>query len=214
MLRTTLLYIILIGIAITSVTVGAVYAALSQSAGAGTNVKGETTLYALKINPSVDNTATAHIKIQFPTGFTLSAPRVFSVQNIGSGHLSQIANPPTISYDVDTPAIISAGKQVVILVSGIVNPNTAGSGQILNFTTLDSGNNVIESGTFPLSIVNPTPDITDTGGKVVINNTTPQKTLDVKGDIQLSGNIYSSSGTNGIKIIPGSGGDVCIGSGC
>jgi hypothetical protein len=210
-LNVKLLYTILIGIAITSISIGTVYAVLSQSASSGTNLAGTTTLYALKVNPSVDSNI-AHIQVVFPSGFTFPTPRVFNVQNIGSGHIST-PSALTMSYDVTSPVTITHGTQIVLLIGGIVNTNTLGSGQNVTFTTLDSSNAVIETGSFPLNIVSSTQDITDTGGKVGIGTSSPQKKLDVSGDIQVSGAIYSTNSSS-LRIIPSNGGSICIGTGC
>jgi hypothetical protein len=127
------------------------YGTLSTSAGFGTNLQGATTLYTFKINPTV-NSNIAHIQVTLPSGFTFPTPRVFNVQNIGPGHIST-PSALTLSYDVTTPVTISSGTQIVLIIGGIVNTNTLGSGQQVTFTTLDSSNAVIETGTFPLNIV-------------------------------------------------------------
>jgi hypothetical protein len=162
-LKTKLVYIILIGIAIASISIGTVYAALSSSAGSGTNFSGATTMYALKVTPSVNSTI-AHIRMDFPSGFTFPTPRVFNIQNIGPGHISTTPTLPlTLFYDVTSPVTITHGTQIVLLIGGIVNTNTLGSGQTVTFTTQDSSNATIETGTFPLNIVSGIQDITDTG---------------------------------------------------
>jgi hypothetical protein len=158
-------------------------------------------MYALKVNPSVPSDI-AQIQINFPSGFSFPTHRVFNIQNIGSGHITTI-NSTALAYTVDTPVSISAGTQIVLLVGGIVNTNTLGSGQNVVFDTVNPSNGVIETGTFPLNIVSGIQDITDTGGKVGINNASPASTLDVGGNIGISG-----------SIVPTNNNDICIGTGC
>ncbi|MGB6463681.1 MAG: hypothetical protein WBF38_05605 [Nitrosotalea sp.] len=180
-MKTKLIYLILIGVAITSVLIGTVYATtLSGTAiSTGTNVEGRTTIYILKVVPSTPSTI-AHIQFQFPAAFAnlLGAARVYNIQNIGPGHFSQV-NSTTISYDVITPASIPAGTQISLVTGGIINTSTPNPNYTVTFATLDSSNSTLETGTFGISIINVLPDITDTGGNVGIGTTSPTSTLSV-----------------------------------
>lgn len=210
-MRTRSLYAILIGIAVTSLTVGTVYAAFNESTSPGTNFPGANTMYPVKVTPG-SNYTIGHIVVKFPTGFVLSSARVFNIQNIGPGHLSY-PNSTSVSYDVTSPVQITSGIQVVLLLGNINNTSTLGSGQTVTFVTQDQNGNPKESGTSTISIVSPIPDITDTGGKVGIGTTTPAQKLEVNGNIQVDSNIMEGSAQT-LKIIPASNQAICIGTGC
>ncbi len=200
-MKKSFLYLILICIATSSIIVGTVYASLGIAAAPGTNLPGQTTLYAVKVNPANTDTI-AHIVVNFAGGgYTITGARVFHVQNIGAGHLS-FPNSTAISYDVITPVSVPAGTQVDLLLGNITNTNTAGLGNV-GFD-INSTSAILESGIIQLTIQNTlTPDITDSGGKIGINNPSLGSTLDVGGDIGVSGNI-----------IPDNGNPICIGVGC
>ena len=55
--------------------------------------------------------------------------------------------------------------------------------------------------------------VVDSTGKVGIGNNSPAQILDVGGNIGLTGNIVGEGSTT-FKIIPPSGQDICIGTGC
>jgi hypothetical protein len=218
-MKKSFLYLLLIGIAASSIIIGTVYATLGSITSPGTNLPGANTLYAVKVNPATTSTI-AHILLNFHGGFTLGGARVFHVQNIGAGHLS-FPNTTAISYNVITPVSIPSGTQIDLLLGNIINPNSASSNAIA-FTTQDSSNNTLETGGITLNIANVvSPDITDSGnpgppvtqGNVGINNTSPAHVLDVGGDIGLSGNLRKDSASE-LKILPASGQAICIGSGC
>jgi hypothetical protein len=117
--------------------------ALNVQNAPGSNAPGANTLYAIKINPAVSG-AIAHIVVVFPPGFVTSNARVFHIQNIGAGHLS-IPNSTSISYDVTSPATITSGTQVALLLGNINNTSTVGLNQQVKFATTDSSNMLLES---------------------------------------------------------------------
>jgi hypothetical protein len=211
-MKTKFLYSILIGIAVTSIIAGTAYA-LNAITSPGTNLPGSNTLYALKINPSVNGTI-AHIVVQFPSGYSVIGSRVYNVQNIGAGHLS-FPNSTSLSYDVTSPTLITAGTQVAILLGNISNPSTAGSGTV-TFVTKTSTNSTIESAQITLATTNfLTPDIMDTSGNVGIGtSTSPAQKLEVNGTIQIDGNVTTKSANKEFKITAPSGVPICIGTGC
>ena len=208
------LYLVLIGIAVSSIAVGAVYG-LGTIASPGTNMEGANTLYALKVNPGVTNTI-AHIAVNFQGGYTVNTARIFNYQNIGQGTLS-FPNSTSLSYDIPLANQSSnrAGTPISIILGNINNPNAPGSVTV-KFVTKTNSNSTIESGT--ITLITPSslpPDITDTGGKVGINNTSPTHALDVGGDVGISGNITSTAASGKtLKITPPTNGAICIGSGC
>ena len=217
-----LLYFVLFiaaGIVITAVSINTVFATNSITtifASPANTFAGKGTQYVIKFD-AIDTTSTVgSIKITFPSGTTTGNAQIAELTGFPGATFTSSGSSNVFTINI-SPAT-KPTNPVFIFLAKVGNTATSG-GPSLTVTTYPSSNGVgtpIDSGTASFTIANNLGGVlylNDTTSNVGIGTSTPQKKLDVKGDVQVSGYIYSTNSSS-LKIIPSNGGSVCIGTGC
>lgn len=224
-MKPKLLYVILIAVIGIVITVASVNVVLAASlTGGATNPSSsfydKNGYYAIKFYTATQGTI-KYITVQFPSGTIMPNAAVISINGIGDGTATKLysgQSTPKVIYTITNPVNVPSGTAISLLIIKVRNAPTPGSAS-LSVTTNDTSGNVIDgptSITFGLNDISQGPFTLDsTNDRIGINNASPSHTLDVGGDIGISGNITStaSSGKT-LKITPPTNGAICIGAGC
>ena len=174
------------------------------------------TQYAIEFTTATPGNI-SKVTVDFPAGTNISVARVIDANNIGEG--TTTFSGTTLTYTITSPQSVPGGTKIFLFVAKVKNALVTGNApQTLSITTFDGATAIDGPTTAPFALQSqgfPTMTIDQINVKVGINNTSPQNTLDVNGNIGVSQNI-KSTGTSGstLKIIPAASGDICIGSGC
>ncbi|MGB6463677.1 MAG: hypothetical protein WBF38_05585 [Nitrosotalea sp.] len=224
-MKPKLLYAILIGVAGIVVTVASVNVVLAASltvtgAQPSTGFAGTTANYVVQFTTATPGTI-GKVVMVFPSGTVLPQGKVAIASGLGPGTSAVNGSggtTPTLTYTVDSPASIPAGTRIGLLLQKFANAPTPGSTS-LSVTTNDTSGIAIDgptSITFGLGSISQGPFTLDNiNNRVGINKVNPQQSLDVVGNVQLTGNLISNA-TSGstLNIIPATNGAICIGTGC
>ncbi|MGI0026559.1 MAG: hypothetical protein ACREAD_01785 [Nitrosopumilaceae archaeon] len=213
LIKTKLLYVILIGtagIAITAASVNVVLAAsiTVSAAQPSSNFPNRAANYVVGFT-TVTTGVIGKIIMIFPAGTTFPSGQVAIIQGVGVGTSSVVGSggaTPTLTYTITNPVQINSGTKIGILLQKFKNGPASGTVSIETQTSL--GVNIDGPSTTLLGLgdnsLGTTVIVDDTSHFVGIgNNLTPQRTLDVGGNIGLSGNI-----------VPNNNNPICIGTGC